>query len=226
MAISKRLKNRSEALKFWTDEIPKGREVEVPIEGSLVKIWLNISSDGVVEKLFFKADLPPEKMAFVDILLEFSLGKDQKSLSGVLIREIENYCRDQNHIAAINDEVFLEDARKLLENVKNNVYNFSSRESEFDFDPKFGEFKNLRLVEKIKILERLFDQKIRPVLYKDGGNILLDEVDSEVITVRFEGTCGTCPSSETGTLDFIRQTLQKNLFDTNLKVNTVLKRYL
>lgn len=226
MAISKRLKNRSEKLAHRTVNVISGRVVEGFIQGIPVIISLAISPQGIVEKVSFSGEFPPDTLAFIDILLDFCLGKDQKSLSTVTIREIENYCRDENHIRVINDEVFLEDARKLLENVKNNVYNFSNRDTKFDFNPTEGAFKTLRLVEKIKVLERLFDQKVRPTLIKDGGNLILEEVDGAMITVKFEGNCGSCPSSESGTLDFIRQTIQENLFDSSLQVNTVLKRYL
>lgn len=226
MAISNRLKKRANELKYWSDQEQAGRVVEGFIQGYVVKIWLQITATGVVENVHFTSKLSPEKLAFIDVLLEFCIGKDQKTLSELSIREIENYCRDENHLPAINDEVFLEESRKLLENVKNNVYNFSSLETKFDFDPAISAFRNYRLVDKIQILERLFDQKVRPVLKKDGGNLILEEVDDQVITVRFEGNCGSCPSSEHGTLDFIQKTLQENLFDQSLEVVTALKRYL
>lgn len=232
MATSKRLKNRSQNLVHWTEnKLTKVSErvVEGFIQGLPITISLEVSAIGIVEKVSFSGQFLPETLAFFDILLDFCLGKDQKTLSGLEIREIENYCRDENHIPVIEDKDFLDQARKLLENVKNNVYNFSNPDSKFDFNPQDGAFKSLRLVEKIKILESLFDLKVRPVLLKDGGNLVLEEVeqgDKVTIIVKFEGNCGTCPSSESGTLDFIRQTVQENLFDRELQVSTVLKRYL
>jgi len=78
-------------------------------------------------------------------------------------------------------------------------------------------FVNLSDFEKEKIVNFIFDQGVRPTLAKDGGDLTLIEVRGEVIRIRYEGACGTCPSASQGTLKFIEEMIQENLHP-NLKI--------
>ena len=53
--------------------------------------------------------------------------------------------------------------------------------------------KNLEEVERriIKIL----DQKIRPAVAKDGGDIKFKEFKNGIVEVQLQGSCSGCPSS-------------------------------
>jgi Fe-S cluster biogenesis protein NfuA len=70
------------------------------------------------------------------------------------------------------------------------------------------------------IVEELLDQHIRPHLQMDGGDIQVINLEGDLLTVRYEGACGSCPSSQTGTLDAIRSTLRGE-FNPNLDVITI-----
>ena len=49
-------------------------------------------------------------------------------------------------------------------------------------------------------INELLDQRIRPALAGDGGWIDVLSLTDNVLTLRYQGACGTCPSSLTGTL--------------------------
>ena len=55
------------------------------------------------------------------------------------------------------------------------------------------EEKNLKEVEK-KIVQ-ILDQKIRPAVAKDGGDIKFKEFKDGVVKVQLQGSCSGCPSS-------------------------------
>jgi NFU1 iron-sulfur cluster scaffold homolog, mitochondrial len=74
--------------------------------------------------------------------------------------------------------------------------------------------------EKEKIVNAIFDQGVRPTLANDGGDLTLIEIRGEVIRIRYEGACGTCPSSTQGTLKFIEEMIQENLHP-DLKVVSI-----
>ncbi|MEE8483171.1 MAG: NifU family protein [Nitrospinota bacterium] len=38
-------------------------------------------------------------------------------------------------------------------------------------------------------------EKIRPMLMADGGNVELVDVKDNVVSVRLQGACGSCPSA-------------------------------
>jgi Fe-S cluster biogenesis protein NfuA len=49
-------------------------------------------------------------------------------------------------------------------------------------------------------INELLDQRIRPALAGDGGWVDVMSLTDNVLTLRYQGACGTCPSSLTGTL--------------------------
>ncbi len=74
--------------------------------------------------------------------------------------------------------------------------------------------------QKSKIIDAVLDHAIRPALANDGGGITLVGVEGNVVRVHYQGACGTCPSSTTGTLQYIESFLQDTLH-RDLKVQTV-----
>ena len=46
-----------------------------------------------------------------------------------------------------------------------------------------------------KNVEEILDQRIRPALMADGGNIELIDVKENKVYVRLTGACGGCPSA-------------------------------
>lgn len=57
-------------------------------------------------------------------------------------------------------------------------------------------------------IEKILDKKIRPGLQGDGGDLECISYQDDVLLVKYQGACGTCPSSTMGTLEAIRQILR------------------
>lgn len=74
------------------------------------------------------------------------------------------------------------------------------------FDPEVDRRKNLSpaLLE----IENILDKRIRPGLQGDGGDLVCLSYDDDVLLIKYQGACGTCPSSSMGTLEAIRQILR------------------
>jgi NFU1 iron-sulfur cluster scaffold homolog, mitochondrial len=62
---------------------------------------------------------------------------------------------------------------------------------------------------KSEVVNALLDIAIRPALANDGGGINLISVEDKTIKVHYQGACGSCPSSTTGTLQYIEQFLKE-----------------
>ena len=73
------------------------------------------------------------------------------------------------------------------------------------------DFQNCDAKEKILIIEAVLDQAIRPALANDGGGVDVLGIEGNVINVHYQGACGTCPSSTTGTLSYIETFLKDTL---------------
>lgn len=72
-------------------------------------------------------------------------------------------------------------------------------------DPSFGVKESLQakrkdLPEDIQKIEEILDRTVRPGLQGDGGDLEVVSYVENKLTVRYQGACGTCPSSTTGTL--------------------------
>ncbi len=82
-------------------------------------------------------------------------------------------------------------------------------------------FKEMTVIQKLKAVEEIIDENIRPMLVMDGGNLeILDIKDNEDYTdiyIRYLGACSGCASSATGTLYAIEAILKEKL-DQSIRV--------
>jgi NFU1 iron-sulfur cluster scaffold homolog, mitochondrial len=70
----------------------------------------------------------------------------------------------------------------------------------------------------IEEIDQILDETIRPGLAMDGGGVdIIDLSDELELTVHYQGACGSCPSSSSGTLMAIQNILQDQ-FDPRMTV--------
>jgi NifU-like protein len=72
-------------------------------------------------------------------------------------------------------------------------------------------FKDLTIVEKIKAVEKVLNEDIKPKLNLDGGSIELVDVNGSVISVKLLGMCGGCASAGLTLKGFVEKTLKEKL---------------
>ncbi|MBI5613120.1 MAG: NifU family protein [Gammaproteobacteria bacterium] len=53
---------------------------------------------------------------------------------------------------------------------------------------------------RLRAINALLDERVRPALRRDGGDILIVSLVGNQLTIHYQGACGTCPSAITGTL--------------------------
>lgn len=69
-------------------------------------------------------------------------------------------------------------------------------------------------------IESLLDERIRPYLASDGGWLEILSLEENQLKIRYQGACGSCPSSLTGTLMAIENMIQDEV-DENIVVEAV-----
>ncbi|MDP4117233.1 MAG: NifU family protein [Bacteroidota bacterium] len=79
--------------------------------------------------------------------------------------------------------------------------------------PELNE-KTSELVQKIN---EVLDVKVRPALAGDGGGLRLVSVSGKIVTIHYQGACGSCPSAINGTLRAIEGLLQRDV-DPSIRV--------
>jgi len=82
-------------------------------------------------------------------------------------------------------------------------------------------FAELGLLQKHRAVEKVLDEKVRPNLLRDGGNLeVIDMKDADGFTdvyIKYLGACKGCPSASVGTLDYIEAFLKSDL-DPRIRV--------
>ena len=73
---------------------------------------------------------------------------------------------------------------------------------------------------KLAEIEAILDERIRPYLAGDGGWLEVVELAGNTLRIRYEGACGSCPSSLTGTLMAIENMI-KDEIDPEIEVIAV-----
>ena len=89
------------------------------------------------------------------------------------------------------DDITWDEIKHIVISLINDFYS-SGREFVIDKSP-FEDDKNLGEIEK-RIVQ-ILDQKIRPAVAKDGGDIKFKEFKDGVVMVQLQGSCSGCPSS-------------------------------
>jgi len=89
------------------------------------------------------------------------------------------------------DNTSWDDIKHIVISLINDFYS-SGKEFVIDKDP-FEVNENLGEIEK-KIV-KILDEKIRPAVAKDGGDIRFKEFKNGVVMVQLQGSCSGCPSS-------------------------------
>lgn len=87
----------------------------------------------------------------------------------------------------------------------------------YDSDPEAE--RRRALSPSLLKIEEILDRTVRPGLQGDGGDLqTLSYVEEDhVLMIKYQGACGTCPSSTTGTLEAIKAILRDE-FDPEIDV--------
>ena len=90
-----------------------------------------------------------------------------------------------------NDLTKWDDVKHIVISLINDFY---SEGKEFVIDENLNE-KNLNLSEIEQKIVKILDQKIRPAVARDGGDIKFKEFKDGIVKVQLQGSCSGCPSS-------------------------------
>jgi NFU1 iron-sulfur cluster scaffold homolog, mitochondrial len=61
---------------------------------------------------------------------------------------------------------------------------------------------------RLDAINEMLDEEIRPYLQNDGGDLHVLALEGNQLSVHYQGACGTCPSSISGTLRGIQNMLR------------------
>jgi len=232
LKYSKRVQERLQAAKFRLQKKSESEEFagseaiivsyKIPDSNGLVRLFIKLSDDFKINKIGYATNISGAEIAYLEAFCELSLGKNRQGLAKLSFREVENYLRDQNHVPAYpyseTDETNWDQLNQRVIKVlsERSIQQKPIEVSTATWHP------SLSLGEKYQAIETVLEHFVRPALKEDQGDLVFvaaEEIGPALsIWVRFQGNCESCPSSLTGTLQFIEETLIKELHYPQLKV--------
>lgn len=172
-----------------------------------IRLSVLVDAGGVVADVRFRSNAQDDLLAAYDTMAEMMLGGLLVDAATITPRRVEAVLRGASatpafDVALDGDKPFfvLTKAVQALEKPK---------ESPTTSDQlPWGE---VGLFEKVRRIELVLDQHVRPALASDGGGIDLVDLQGDELIVQYHGACGSCSSSIGGTLTFIQDSLNNNL---------------
>ncbi|MEE8268919.1 MAG: NifU family protein [Nitrospinaceae bacterium] len=101
---------------------------------------------------------------------------------------------------------------------KVHVYPSDTVTEKIDID--VSDFNGLPQDKKLAAVEMVLDRSIRFQLSQDGGGVDLKGLEGNEVQIHYQGACGDCPTSLTGTLQHIERLIKQQL-DSDLTVKSV-----
>ncbi len=80
------------------------------------------------------------------------------------------------------------------------------QDAEASFDPSKMSAEDIARLDKIN---EILDEQIRPYLQNDGGDLHVVGLEGNKLSVHYQGACGSCPSSLSGTLTGIENLVRQ-----------------
>lgn len=80
--------------------------------------------------------------------------------------------------------------------------------------------RRAKLPPDVRQIEEILDRTIRPGLQGDGGDLEVVSLLDNELSIRYQGACGSCPSSTMGTLMAIEGILRDE-YDPDIRVTPV-----
>ncbi len=172
-----------------------------------VKLTLLVDAGGLVADARFRSNATGELLAAYDAMTEMLLGGMLVDAATISPRRVEAFLRGSGSEPAIPlaldaDTPFyvLTKAAQALERPKGATVTADQLP-----------WVDIGLFEKVRRIETVLDQHVRPALASDGGGIDLVDLQNDELMVQYHGACGSCSSSIGGTLTFIQDSLNSHL---------------
>ncbi len=172
-----------------------------------IRLALLVDAGGVVIDARFRSNAQGELLAAYDTMTELLVGGLLIDAVAITPRRVEAVLRGSDptpafEVALDGDKPFfvLTKAMQALEKPKD-------APTTSDQLP----WSEVGLFEKVRRIELVLDQQVRPALASDGGGLDLVDLQGDELIVQYHGACGSCSSSIGGTLTFIQDSLNNHL---------------
>lgn len=177
-----------------------------------IRLMLLVDADGVVRDARYRTLATGVQLAAYDQLIELCVGKSLDQAATITPAQVDACLRDDPAVAVL--ALGEEKDRPYYVMVKAHERHSGATTAPAAPQPGVSSqlpWLDIGLFEKVRRIEGVLDQHVRPALASDGGGIDLVDLKGDDLYVQYHGACGSCSSSIGGTLQFITDSLNNNL---------------
>lgn len=183
-----------------------------------IRLMLLVDAEGVVRDVRYRTLATGVQLAAYDQLVELAMGKTLEQAATITPAQVDAQLRDDPKVPVLA----LGEDKDRPYYVMVKAHERLSGAAAAQVAPQPGVSSQLPwidigLFEKVRRIEGVLDQHVRPALASDGGGIDLVDLKGDDLYVQYHGACGSCSSSIGGTLQFITDSLN-NYLGTKLAV--------
>jgi len=197
--------------------------------GSLAKGYLFClhgiidEGDGVITDLRYQLFGPSALIALLEASLEWMMRKTYRQAERIDFEALDREVRDRGKQKAFPEEalLFFSPLLQAVQEIAKQCLDIPTTYSSSplpSLDTGEGPLKNwesLSNEEKLLFIENVFQEKIKPYIALDEGDVQIVGLSKEdQLTIAYQGNCTSCYSAIGSTLTAIQQILQKDLSPT------------
>lgn len=171
-----------------------------------INLFLVVDPQGVVKDARFRSTATGDLLAAYDVMCELVIGKPIAEAALVSPRAVEAHLRGAAGEPAMPLTLDADTPFYVLCKAAER-WQQPAPVTAKDLKP----FAECGLFERVKRIEGVLDQHVRPALASDGGGLDLVDLKNDDLFVQYHGACGSCSSSVGGTLQFITDSLNNHL---------------
>ena len=172
-----------------------------------IRLSLLVDAGGVVADARFQSNAQGDLLAAYDTMTEMLIGGLLVDAASITPRRVEAVLRGTGTTPAF--DVALDGDKPFF--VLTKAVQALERPKDAPTTSDQLPWVEVGLFEKVRRIELVLDQHVRPALASDGGGIDLVDLQGEELIVQYHGACGSCSSSIGGTLTFIQDSLNNHL---------------
>lgn len=227
--LQKRMQNRYHAGSILEEQprLPEMRWVMGESSGRFIwcKIYIIIdTTDGIIVDTKFQTFAPPIVIGLIETLCSLLMRKNYRQAMQIGEEFLQNHLRDSSSAPPFpsSEKIYLpiifdslRSALELCTDIELSKEDISSpisttvESSEIHIEfPHYSDFQ------KRSVIETVIEKEVSPFIALDEGGIEVTSVAGSSITIRYLGSCTSCPAATGSTLHAIESILRQKVHPT------------
>lgn len=178
-----------------------------------IELWLVIDDEGWIRALRYRSLASGLHLLAFDLMAELCIGISVDQAARITPAHVQERLRLVYDLEQVSLPWYPSAPFAVLVKVANR---WKGVEAEIQAELPVGErpgadWDQIGLFEKVRRIEAVLDEQVRPMLASDGGGMDLIDLRDRELHVEYRGACGSCSSAIGGTMFFIEDSLEQAL---------------